>query len=133
MSAFSFLLLTPREVVFEGEVTSLVLPTADGEMGFLPHRERTTVEVVPGDVKFIAKDGEVVVETDGGVAEMTDNTLTLLCGVAYFKEEAAGKRSARASQLEEERKRQEQSLAEYKINRAALIRAFDKLRRKSVK
>lgn len=133
MSAFSFLLLTPREVVFEGEVTSLTLPTADGVMGFLPHRERTTVEVVPGDVKFRAKEGEIAVETDGGVAEMTDNTLTLLCGVAYFKEEAAGKRSARASQLEEERKRQEQSLAEYKINRAALIRAFDKLRRKSVK
>ncbi len=133
MSAFSFLLLTPCEVVFEGEVTSLVLPTADGEMGFLPHRERTTVEVVSGDVKFHAKDGEVVVETDGGIAEMTDNTLTFLCGVAYFKEEAAGKRSARASQLEEERKRQEQSLAEYKINRAALIRAFDKLRRKSAK
>ena len=133
MSEFSFLLLTPREVVFDGEVTSLVLPTADGAMGFLPNRERTTVEVVPGDVKFTAPEGEVVVETDGGVAEMNANTLTLLCGVAYRKEEAAGKRSARAEQLEEERKRQEQSLAEYKINRAALIRAFDKLRRKTTK
>lgn len=133
MSEFSLLLLTPREVVYEGEVTSLVLPTADGAMGFLSKRERITVEVLPGDVKFTSSEGEVVLETDGGVAEMQNNVLTLLCGVAYRKEEAAGKRSERASRLEEERKKQEQSLAEYKINRATLIRAFDKLRRKNAK
>ena len=133
MSAFTLLLLTPREVVFEGEVTSLVLPTADGVIGFLPGRERTTLEVIPGDVKFRTEEGEVTVETGGGIAEMTGKTLTILCGAAYRKEEAEKKKTERASELEEERRRQEQSLAEYKINRAALIRAFDKLRRTSSK
>ena len=127
--SFAFLLMTPREVVFEGEVTSLVLPTTDGAIGFLPGREKTTLEVLPGDVKFQTAEGALTVETGGGVAEMTGKTLTLLCGAAYRKEEAAKRKSERALELEEERKRQEQSLAEYKINRAALMRAFDKLRR----
>jgi len=133
MTAFSLVLLTPREVVFDGEVTSVVLPTADGQIGFLSGRERTTVEVLPGDVRFQTKEGEVVVETGGGIAEMQGNTLAVLCGAAYLKEEAERKKSERLAELEEARIRQEKSLAEYKINRAALIRAFDKLRRTSAK
>ena len=133
MTAFSLVLLTPREVVFDGEVTSVVLPTADGQIGFLSGRERTTVEVLPGDVRFQTKEGEVVVETGGGIAEMQSNTLAVLCGAAYLKEEAERKKSERLAELEEARIRQEKSLAEYKINRAALIRAFDKLRRTSAK
>ncbi len=133
MSAMRLVFLTPREVVFDGEVTSLVLSTADGKMGFLPLRERVTVEVLAGDVLFKTETGSFAYETDGGVAEMKGNVLTVLCGAAYDKDEAAEKRSERASELAEERKKQEQSLAEYKINRAALLRAFDKLRRTTVK
>ena len=131
MTLLTLRLLTPREVVYEGAALSLVLPTSDGSIGFLPMRERTTVEVVPGDIRIQTQEGDLVMETDGGVAEMCDNVLTVLCGVAYLKEEAAKKRSERASELQEERKRQEQSMQEYKINRAALIRAFDKLRHKT--
>lgn len=133
MSSLKFVLLTPREVVFEGEVASLVLPTTDGKMGFLPLRERVTVEVLAGDVLFKTEQGSFAFETDGGIAEIKENVLTMLCGVAYGKEEANKKRSERASELAEERRKQEQSLAEYKINRAALLRAFDKLRRTTVK
>ena len=133
MTPFRLAVLTPREVVFEGEITSLVMPTADGELGFLAGREDAVLELVPGDLRLTTQEETVVLETDGGVASMSGGDLTVLCGAAYRKEEAEKKKTERASELEEERRRQEQSLAEYKINRAALIRAFDKLRRTSSK
>ena len=129
MIPFTLVVLTPRGAVFEGEITSLVLPTADGAMGFLAGRERTTVEVVAGDVRYRTSDREYILETDGGIAEMTGKGMTILCGVAYYKDEAEEKKAERSLELEEARARQEKSLAEYKINRAALIRAFDKIRR----
>ena len=129
MSSFDLAVLTPRGAVFEGEITSLVLPTADGAMGFLAGRERTTVELTAGDVKYRTADREYVLETDGGIAEMTGRKMTILCGAAYYKDEAEARKAERSAELDEERARLEKSLAEYKINRAALIRAFDKIRR----
>lgn len=129
MTPFRLVILTPRAQVFDGQATSVVLPTEEGAMGFLAKRERTVVEVVPGDFKFSSEGKEYVLETDGGIAEMTGDEMTFLCGEAYGKEEAEERKLKRSAELDEERARQEQSLAEYKINRAALIRAFDKIRR----
>ena len=133
MTPFTLTILTPRETVYDGKALSVVLPTADGSAGFLYRRERTTVEVVPGDVKVVTEKGEYLLETDGGIAEMTGDTLTYLCGEAYAKGEADARKARRSAELDEERERQERSLAEYKLNRAALIRAFDKIRRSRTK
>ena len=59
---------------------------------------------------------------------MSLSGMTVLCGTAYEKTEAEERKAERAIQLSEQRKKQEQSLADYKINRVALIRAFDKIR-----
>ena len=134
MNLFRLLVLTPSETFYDGEIGSLVIPTEDGEMGFLAGREATVREMVPGCFRF--RDGagkECVAESDGGVFEMTGKRATLLCGAVYLKEEAAAKKGEREAYLEEERRRQERSLAEYKMTRAALMRAFDKLKRTSGK
>ena len=133
MRDFRLLVLTPRERVYDGDITSLVMPTADGEIGFLAGREETVLEVLPGDLRLRAGKKDTVLETDGGVAHMTGKKLTVLCGVAYPKEVAKEMRARRASELSEERKKQEKSLADYKLTRAALMRAFDKLKRTEVK
>lgn len=133
MRDFRLLVLTPRERVYDGDITSLVMPTADGEIGFLAGREETVLEVLPGDLRLRAGKKDMVLETDGGVAHMTGKKLTVLCGVVYPKEAANEMRARRASELSEERKKQEKSLADYKLTRAALMRAFDKLKRTEVK
>ena len=133
MTPFRLAVLTPREVVFEGEITSLVMPTADGELGFLAGREDAVLELVPGDLRLTTQEETVVLETDGGVASMSGGDLTVLCGAAYRKENAELKKQEREAELTERKKQQEQSLAEYKLTRAALIRAFDKLKRSKLK
>lgn len=131
MKSFPLLVLTPNEVAFEGEITSLVIPTADGTIGFLAGREDCVFAFVPGEFRFETESGTIVLETDGGVLEMNGGKASVLCGTAYPKEEAAFRRSKRASELSEEKRKQEQSLADYKLTRMALVRAFEKLRRGS--
>ena len=133
MRDFDLVILTPRATLFDGKATSVVLPTEDGTVGFLAGREATAIEVLPGDVKFKEGESEHILETDGGIAEMNGKRLTILCGEGYDKADAERMRLERTAELSEERERQERSLAEYKLNRAALIRAFDKIRRARTK
>ena len=129
MKSFLFAVLTARECAYEGEIVSLVLPTEDGLIGFLADREETVVEVVAGDLRLTDTDGITrVFETDGGVFRACKEGATLLCGAAYAKEEAAEKKQQHAQRMEEEKLKQEKSLADYKMTRAALMRAFEKLK-----
>ena len=130
MRSFRLSVLTPREKVYDGEISSLVIPTSDGEIGFLAGRAATVLEIAEGILRFRdAKGEEYRFETDGGLFRMTGEEATVLCGAAYRVEEAETKKRERTAYLEKERARQEQSFAEYQMTRAALIRAFDKLKR----
>ena len=104
-----------------------------------PHvEENLKLETWPGSFRrlfaarhfrFTDAAGETFIfETDGGVFRMTEKGAVMLVGVAYPKEEAAAKRQERADLLAEDKKKQEQSLADYKMTRAALMRAFEKLK-----
>jgi len=129
MKPFPLVIMTPRECVYEGEILSLVLPTEDGQIGFLACREETVVQVMAGDLRVRDAAGEVrLFETDGGVFRITRKGANVLCGAAYLKEEAADKRREDAERIEADRQRQEKSLADYKMTRAALMRAFEKLK-----
>ena len=131
MKSFPLAVLTPRECAYDGEVRSLVLLTEDGQIGFLAGREETVVEVLAGDFRLTDAEGHsLCFETDGGVFRITKEGATLLCGAAYPKETAEEKRQERAERLEEEKKRQERSLSDYKMTRAALMRAFEKIKRR---
>lgn len=130
MKSFHFAILTPRECVYEGEILSLVLPTEDGQIGFLADREETVVEIVAGDLRVKDEAGDThLFESDGGVFRITPEGAYALCGAAYAKEEAADKRREDAERLEADRERQEKSLADYKMTRLALMRAFEKIKR----
>ncbi|MBO4473137.1 MAG: F0F1 ATP synthase subunit epsilon [Clostridia bacterium] len=130
MKSFHFAILTPRECVYEGEILSLVLPTEDGQIGFLSCREETVIQVMAGDFRVTDEAGGThLFETDGGVFRITREGANLLCGAAYHKEEAADKRREDAERLEADRQRQEKSLADYKMTRLALMRAFEKIKR----
>ena len=105
MTPFRAVVLTPREAVWEGEITSAVLLTEDGKIGFMAGREACVIELMPGTIRFLSEqEGETILETDGGIAETDGKELRILCGTAYRQEDAAERKQARASELEEEKK-----------------------------
>jgi len=131
MSTFRFRLVTPLETLADIEITSLVLPTADGEIGILKGREHTILDVAEGILRVKDAEGKEVRYACGeGVAEVTESEVTLLTGEGYLAEEAEEGKRARESALIEERKRQEKSALDYKLTRVALMRAFEKLKGK---
>ena len=76
---FSTSIITPEKAVYEGDVTSAVVPAHDGEVGFLQDRAPMLVRLGIGTLRIDGgDDGSLAFVVDGGFAEMVDNKLTVL-------------------------------------------------------
>ncbi len=76
---FSTSIITPEHAVYEGDVTSAIVPAHDGEVGFLKDRAPMLVRLGIGTLRIDGgDDGNLSFFVDGGFAEMVDNKLTVL-------------------------------------------------------
>jgi F-type H+-transporting ATPase subunit epsilon len=71
-------IITPEKKVFEGEVSSVLVPGSNGQFQMLENHASIISTLVNGKVKVKSKDGEVAYEVRGGVVEMTDNKIVIL-------------------------------------------------------
>ena len=121
-------IITPEKQFYVGPASGLVMPALDGEYGVQPGHEPIVTAIEPGLVRFQA-DGrwnEVVVSD--GFAEVMPDYVILLVSSAGRPEEIDLARAARAKERAEERLRQNQSVREYHLSKAALARAMARLR-----
>lgn len=71
--------VTPEEQIYEGEVSYVVLPAHDGEMGFALNRAPILVQIGSGDLRLTGDGGSKrTFSISGGFAQMKDNKLTVL-------------------------------------------------------
>lgn len=71
-------ILTPEKKVFEGEVTIVTFPGADGSFQVLDHHAPLISLLKQGTVEYKGKDGAQNIEITGGVVEVLKNTVILL-------------------------------------------------------
>jgi len=129
MTPFRFVILTPTERYFDGDVLSLVFPTAEGQIGVLRGRAKCVIAVSSGVLRYTLADGNVITAvTEGGFADV-DGTVTFTTEEICMESEAESFKLRREQERAEERDRQEKSIAEYRMSEAALAKAFDKLKR----
>lgn len=122
-------IVSPDNVVFDGEVRSVQFMGIDGSYGILAHHAPLVTATVPGAVRYEDAQGKrrEMVVTDG-FAEVRNNVLTMVC--------EAGER---AEDIDVERARvAEKRARDMLANRAALaaedvIKAEDALRRALVR
>ena len=116
----SFELVTPAGLIFSEDVYKVLLPTASGQIGVLPHHRPLITLVVPGVISFAshAETPESQYEhivTAGGFAEISGAGVRLLSDHAERAEDidalAAQEALARAEELKREAK-DEVSLAD---------------------
>jgi F-type H+-transporting ATPase subunit epsilon len=87
---FSCSVVTPEQQVFDGEVSSVVLPAHDGEMGFEVNRAPILVQIGEGSLKLTDDKGQKTSLTiAGGFAQMKANRLTVLTDKAEMPETAS--------------------------------------------
>ncbi|HKJ37425.1 MAG TPA: ATP synthase F1 subunit epsilon [Anaerolineales bacterium] len=118
-------IVSQDRTVYEGDVDSILLPGAGGEMGILPKHAPVLTTLKYGVVK-VRKDGqEELFTVAGGVAEVQPNIVTILADAAENVDEID------ITRAEEARKRAEEVLAKgipadtdtYLIMEAALRRS----------
>ncbi|CAN5426347.1 hypothetical protein BH11BAC2_BH11BAC2_12170 [soil metagenome] len=71
-------IITPDKKVFEGEVTSVMVPGAKGRFQMLENHAAIISTLVNGKVKIKTPAGEESFEVKGGVVEMLKNKVIIL-------------------------------------------------------
>ncbi len=128
-ATFRLQVATPEKPVFSGQARSLVAPGAEGYFGVLANHAPMVALLAVGDLTVWAGDGtETHVAVNGGVLEVSGNSVTVLADTAELASQIDEQRAQRA--LERARKRLEEHAPDTDRARAqaALARALNRLR-----
>lgn len=79
MATFRLQIVTPSQILFDGEVESLVAPGRNGYFGVLPHHAPLVAALGPGTLRVRKKDRtEFTHSLAGGFLEVSNNEAVLL-------------------------------------------------------
>ena len=82
MATFHFDLVSPEKLAFSGEVDQVDIPGWEGDFGVLAGHAPVVAAVRPGILTIITGGTRQKLIVLGGVAEVSDNRLTVLADVA---------------------------------------------------
>ena len=87
MATFHFDLVSPEKLAFSGEVDQVDIPGAEGDFGVLAGHAPVVVAIRPGILTVIVGGTREKIIVLGGLAEVSDNGLTVLADVATSLED----------------------------------------------
>lgn len=87
MNTLRLKVITPRKIVIDKNVSSVTVPTTDGEITILPHHIHLFSLLVEGIVKIKTEDNEDDLAIGGGYLETNGKTVTVLVSKAYGQHE----------------------------------------------
>jgi F-type H+-transporting ATPase subunit epsilon len=82
MATFHFDLVSPEQLAFSGEVDQVDIPGAEGDFGVLAGHAPVVAAIRPGILTITTDGAHQKVVVLGGLAEVSDNRLTVLADVA---------------------------------------------------
>ena len=83
MAEFTFRLVTPQRVVFEGPVVSLQAPGSEGYLGILAHHAPLITMLKEGKLEYRDAAGKVAAyRVTGGFLEVSENRASVLADAA---------------------------------------------------
>ena len=86
--AFNCVVVTPDQQVVDQQVSQVVFPAHDGQIGILTDRAPLLAKIGVGELRLTPTSGqEKSFFVDGGIAQMKDNKLTVLTTEATPVEE----------------------------------------------
>ena len=128
MAQFRLEIVTPEREFFNDDVESLVVDTPDGKRGILAGHTPMVAALAVGMVS-IRKGGQwLMCFASEGFIEVRPDKVFINAQVMEWPNEIDEHRAEVAAAKAEERLRQEQSLREYNVSKASLIRAMTRLR-----
>lgn len=129
MNTFYLKVIASNKTFFSGRCKSLVVPTLDGEVGILSHRENVVMAIDMGEMRITDLEDKVITAVVGtGFVQVMNNRVTVLVDTAELPEEIDIRRAQEAKERAEEQMRQKQSIQEYHHSQASLARAMSRLK-----
>ncbi len=111
-----FQLITPDETVYDGNVVSVTLPSADGEITVLEKHIPIISTLMPGSMVVRNEKGEMIFAVSRGVIEVDGGSVRVLSDIAdradSLEEEAVEAAKAKAEKLMTEKSEDAMSFAE---------------------
>jgi F-type H+-transporting ATPase subunit epsilon len=103
MATLKLEIVTPDGKIFEGDVDSVLLPGAEGEMGVLPQHEPLITELNAGELHIVQQGKTQVLAIGEGFAEITGQSVGVITDGAVqdqdIDEQAAEAAVKRAEEL----------------------------------
>ena len=127
MNTFRLHILAADRVFFEGDCTSLIVPTAHGQYGVQAGHSPVLVALEMGIMQFTVNGETRSVLVGDGIAEVTPTYVVLLVDSAERPEDIDKNRAEAARIRAEERLQHKQSMHEYYQSKIALNRAMQRL------
>ena len=129
MNSFYLEILTPERVFYKGECLSLMIPITDGMLGIMANREPITASVTQGEAHYTDKDGNTVrFSVMGGMVDVENNTVKLLCDSALLPEEIDVEQQRREAEELRSRLAAAQSERDYKLSKLMLANAINNIK-----
>ncbi len=131
MSGFFLEIITPEKTFYRGEVESVNIPSLGGACTIMAGHQPMVFATDPGTIRITA-DGVTreAFMSEGFIEVRPDETIAFAQAVEW-PEDINERRAAEAKERAEEQLRRNRSAAEFKLNQAALARAFARLRVKN--
>ena len=128
MNTFRLHILAADRVFFEGDCTSLIVPTVHGQYGVQARHSNMIAALVPGQLTFRCPDApERLAAVSAGMIKVEDNDVLVLVDAAERPEDIDKNRAEAARIRAEERLQHKQSMHEYYQSKIALNRAMQRL------
>ncbi|MBM3944094.1 MAG: F0F1 ATP synthase subunit epsilon [SAR202 cluster bacterium] len=103
MATFKLEIVTAERLVYSEDVSSLVAPGADGELGILPNHAPLLTLLKPGEMRVRKEGEETLMAVSGGFMEVMGNKVTILADTAERDEEIDLARAEEALKRAKER------------------------------
>ena len=103
MATMRLEIVSAERVVYSEEVSILVAPGADGELGILPRHAPLLSVLKPGEIRVVKDGEESYIAVSGGFMEVLGNKVTILADAAEHAEEIDIERTEMALKRAQER------------------------------
>lgn len=126
---FGLQVMSINGIFYDGRAKNIILPCEDGQRCIQAHHEGMWVAIYAGEIKIQKPDGEWMTAVCGnGSVQVANNRCIVLADTVERPEDIDVRRAQEAYELAQERIRQKNSIAEYKMGQAAMARALTRLK-----
>lgn len=94
--------VTPERVAFEGEISQVTVPGADGQLTILPHHASLFSKLSEGELRIVSDKAPVYMAIGGGFVEVHNNKVVLMVTRAIKEDELNEKEILKAKERAEE-------------------------------